>query len=216
MGIVENNPIIGTIQPNGGKSRERVLEDDEFAAIWNACKDDHYGKIVRLLILLGARRAEVGGMRWSELDLERGTWTLPAERAKNNRKHTLPLMPMALDIIRGVPRMVSRDQLFGGRSDSGFCAWHLGKIALDRRSGVSNWTPHDLRRTVATKMADIGVQPHIIEQILNHQSGHRSGPAGIYNRSRYEREVRSALGMWADHVRALVEGGERRVVPMRP
>jgi integrase len=205
MGIVENNPIIGTIQPNGGKSRERVLEDDELAAIWNACKDDHYGKIVRLLILLGARRAEVGGMRWSELDLGRGTWTLPAERAKNNRKHMLPLMPMALDIIRGVPRMVSRDQLFGGRSDSGFCAWHLGKIALDRRSGVTNWTPHDIRRTVATRMADIGVRPHVIEQLLNHVSGHRAGVAGTYNRSIYEHEVRNALALWERYIALLLD-----------
>jgi hypothetical protein len=74
---------------------------------------------------------------------------------------------------------------------------------------------HDIRRSVATKMADIGVQPHIIEQILNHQSGHKRGPAGVYNRSVYEREVRAALGLWADHVRALVGGGERKVLAFK-
>jgi hypothetical protein len=63
-------------------------------------------------------------------------------------------------------------------------------------------------------MADLGVQPHIIEQILNHQSGHRAGVAGTYNRSPYEREVRNALALWAEHVRTLVEGGERKVVPL--
>ena len=77
---------------------------------------------------------------------------------------------------------------------------------------MKNWTVHDIRRSVATKLADIGVLPHVIEQILNHQSGHRAGPAGIYNRSSYEREVRAALAMWEDHVRALVEGGERKIV----
>jgi len=71
---------------------------------------------------------------------------------------------------------------------------------------------HDLRRTVATKMADIGVQPHIIEQILNHQSGHKAGPAGIYNRSSYEREVKAALAQWHDHLLALIAGGKRRVL----
>jgi hypothetical protein len=73
---------------------------------------------------------------------------------------------------------------------------------------------HDIRRSVATRLADIGVAPHIIEQILNHHSGHRAGPAGVYNRSNYPNEVRNALGMWADHIRTLVEGGERKVVPM--
>jgi integrase len=216
MGIVENNPIIGTIQPKGSKPRERVLSDEELAAIWNACKDDDYGRIVRLLILLGARRQEIGGLRFSELDLGNGRWVLQGQRSKNGRGHELPLMPMALDIIKDVPRLVSRDQLFGARSNDGFTGWDDQKEALDERSGVIGWTLHDIRRSVATKLADIGVQPHIIEQILNHQSGHKAGPAGIYNRSSYEREVRNALATWHDHLRALVEGGERKVIPYAP
>src|SRR5262245_41190979 len=213
-GLIEHNPVIGTIQPKDGKPRERVLSDNELAAIWNACKDDDYGRIVRLLILLGARRQEIGGLRWSEVSFERGTWTLPSGRSKNGRAHTLPLMPMALDIIKDVPRLVSRDQLFGARSNDGFTGWDDQKEAIDERSGVIGWTLHDIRRSVATKLADIGVQPHIIEQILNHQSGHKAGPAGLYNRSSYEREVRNALARWEDHVRTLVEIGERKVVPM--
>jgi integrase len=216
MGLIEHNPVVGTIQPDAGKPRERTLADDELAAIWRACKDDEYGRIVRLLILLAARRAEVGGMAWSELDLERGLWTLPAARSKNAKAHTLPLMPMALDIIKRVPRLVTRDQLFGTRSNDGFTGWDDQKEPLDERSGIDRWTLHDLRRSVATKLADLGVMPHVIEEILNHQSGHKAGPAGIYNKSRYEREVRNALGMWEDHVRALIEGGERKVVPMTP
>jgi hypothetical protein len=76
------------------------------------------------------------------------------------------------------------------------------------------WRLHDIRRTVATRMADLGVLPHTIEAVLNHQSGHKGGVAGIYNRSRYEREVRSALALWSDHVRSLVEGGERKILNM--
>jgi integrase len=91
-----------------------------------------------------------------------------------------------------------------------------GKHALDERSGVVGWKIHDLRRSVATRMADLGVQPHIIEQILNHQSGHKAGPAGIYNRSSYEREVRAALALWEDHLRTLVAGGERKVLHIAP
>jgi integrase len=78
------------------------------------------------------------------------------------------------------------------------------------------WTLHDLRRTAATRMADIGVPPHVIEEVLNHRSGHRSGVAGIYNRSRYEREVKAAVATWDRHVTALIEGREqRKVVPIR-
>ena len=212
-GLIEHNPVIGTIQPKNSKPRERTLSDEELAAIWRACEDDAYGRIVKLLVLTGGRRAEVGGMRWSEIDPERGTWTLPAGRSKNRRAHTLPLMPMALDVIKGVPRLASRDQLFGFRSNDGFTDWDGRKEALDERSGVSAWTLHDIRRSVATRMADIGAQPHIIETILGHVGGHKGGVAGIYNRSSYTREVRNALALWEDHLRTVVTGGERVVVP---
>jgi integrase len=219
MGLAEANPVIGTIRPQEGKPRERVLSDEEIAAIWRACKDDHHGKVVRLLVLLGARRAEVGGMTWPEftpLDAPNPKWRLPPERSKNGKSHELPLIAMALGIIRSVPRMVSRNQLFGAHSPAGFTAWAKEKRALDARSGVTDWTVHDIRRSVATKMADIGIQPHVIEQVLNHQSGHKAGPAGIYNRSSYERDVRAALALWEHHVRALVEGGERKVISIAP
>jgi integrase len=215
MGLAEANPVIGTIKPQEGKPRERVLSDAELAAIWAACKDDDHGKIIKLLILLGARRAEVGGMAWTEIDLDRGLWRLPAERSKNGRAHELPLLPMARSIITSVPKMVSRDRLFGMHSAAGFTAWAKDKRALDARSGITAaWTVHDIRRSTATRMADIGIQPHVIEQVLNHQSGHRSGPAGIYNRSVYTKEVRTALALWEDHVRARIaaERGERTVL----
>jgi integrase len=215
-GLVEHNPVIGTRKPVGNKPRERVLSDEELVAIWNACRDDDYGRIIRLCILLAARRSEIGGMAWSEVDLERAVWTLPSARSKNDRKHVLPLMPMALAIIRSMARLASRDQLFGVYASGGFQGWDKGKIALDARSGISDWTPHDLRRTAATRMADIGVQPHIIEEILGHVSGHKGGVAGIYNRSSYQAETKRALGLWEDHIRTLIAGGTRKIVPMQP
>jgi integrase len=124
---------------------------------------------------------------------------------------------MALDIIGSVPRRIEREQLFGSHHHKGFSPWDRGKKSLDQRTGIAEmWNIHDIRRSVATRMADIGVQPHIIEQILNHQSGHKAGVAGIYNRSSYEREVRAALALWADHVNALVTGTERKVVALHP
>ena len=123
-------------------------------------------------------------MRWSELpDLDgpTPTWTLPARRSKNGHGHTLPLGPMAVSIIKRVPRMVSRDALFGQRAGE-FTAWGKNKRDLDARSGVHAWTVHDLRRTAATRMADNGTPPHVIEEILNHRGGHRGGIGAVYIR----------------------------------
>src|SRR5262249_2381399 len=99
-GWAQANPVVGTRKPADPKPRDRILSDSELVAISNACGDDDYGRIIRLLILLGSRRQEVGGMRWSELDLTAGTWTLPAERSKNHRAHKITLPPAALEIIR--------------------------------------------------------------------------------------------------------------------
>jgi len=214
-GLAEANPVIGTNTPEM-KPRDRVLSDAELAAIWRACKDDDYGRIIRLLILLGARRQEVGGMRFSEFDdPEHPTkWTLPSERSKNARKHVLPLVPAAIDIIGSVPRVVGREFLFG-LGARGFANWGEGKKALDERSGVRGWTVHDLRRSVATKMCeDCKVLPHLVEQILNHQSGHKAGVAGTYNLAVYAAQVREALLMWEAHVLGLVEG-KRKIVPLK-
>ena len=201
------NPVTGSYRAGNLEARDHVLTDVELIAVWRACGDDDYGRIVRLLILLGSRRQEVGGMRWSELDIDAGTWTLPAERSKNHKPLTVTLPPAAFEIVKSVPR-TTRDQLFGSYSPKGFGAWDEGKRALDKRLGgqVRSFRNHDIRRSVATKMADIGVQPHIIEQILNHQSGHKAGLAGVYNRSQYDREVTAALARWANHVTALIEG----------
>jgi integrase len=213
-GLVEINPAIDTPSPAASRPRERVLSDAELGAIWNAAgTSDDYDRIVRLLILCGSRRAEVGGMAWSEFDGEMAKWTLPVERSKNRRPHTLPVMPMMAQIIDQVPRRATRDQLFGARGVGGYADWTIGKRGLDERSGVTGWTIHDIRRSVATKMGDIGIAPHVIEEILNHQSGHKRGVAGVYNRSRYERETRAALGIWHDHVQSICAGGARKVLP---
>jgi integrase len=211
--LADSNPTIGTNQPDRGvRARERVLDRDELVRIWEAAADgDDRGGIVRLLILLGCRRQEIGGLRWSEIDLDRGSLTIGGERTKNHRALTLALPPAALAILASVP--CRGEFVFGG--NRGFASWSALKAQIDVGSGVCEWRLHDVRRTVATGMADLGVQPHVIEQILNHQSGHKRGPAGIYNRSSYEREKMAALTLWADHLLAIVEGRDAKVVVMR-
>jgi integrase len=102
-----------------------------------------------------------------------------------------------------------------GRNDSGFGGWNISKQELNARAAVAPWTLHDLRRTVATRMAELGIQPHIIEAVLNHVSGHKGGIAGVYNRATYDREKREALSLWAEHVTALIEGRKPVIVPMK-
>jgi integrase len=153
---------------------------------------------VRLLILTGQRRAEIGGLRWSEIDFERGLIVLPPERNKNNRQHELPMSTQVRAILERQPR---RNEFVWGRR---WLSWGNPKASLDRQlNGMSDWRLHDLRRSAATQMAELGVLPHIIEAILNHVSGHKSGVAGIYNRARYADEMRFALQRWADRVDAL-------------
>jgi integrase len=209
-GIAEANPVIGSNKPVEGPPRDRVLSDNELAAIWRAAPDDDYGRVVRLLVLTGCRREEIGGLRWTEIDPEEQLIRLPSERVKNGRAHDVPLSDLAWSILQ---QPVTGEHVFG-RDATGFRAWAYGKEGLDKRLGdsVAPWRLHDVRRTVATHMADLGVMPHVIEAALNHQSGHKRGPAGVYNRSRYDREVRNALALWSDHVGALVEGTERKVV----
>lgn len=196
------------------KARERVLQPKELREIWNACLDDDYGAIIRLLMLTGQRAGEIAGLRWDEVRDDE--IVLPGERVKNHRTHVIPLSEPAKAILAGF-RDKERVHVFG-RDGTGFRTWHEAKEKLNERLTVElpHWTPHDIRRTVATGMAEeLRVAPHIVEAILNHASGHKAGVAGIYNKASYDREKREALNLWAEHLLAIVEGRAAVVVQMK-
>jgi integrase len=206
-GLVDLNPVAATAKANEA-SRERVLTDAEIAQVWRALPANDYGDVVRLLLLTGQRREEIASLRWSEVDLDARVITLPAERCKNGRSHQVQLSEPALAIltakhssfIDGQPcRPNNAAEVFrpGDLTDK--------KAALDRRLGPAfpHFVIHDLRRSVATGLAELGVAPHIIEAILNHV-GHKAGVAGIYNRAKYEPEKRQALERWASHLASVV------------
>jgi integrase len=210
-GHTDSNPVIGSATVETGPARDRILSDDELRQIWNACRADcAFGQIVRLLVLSGARRSEIGGLRWSEIDLDNGTLTIPGSRTKNKREHVLPITPAMREIIESIPRRVDRDFLFGERAE-GFTGWN----AMHRRGVEREWRLHDIRRSVATGMAELGIEPHIVEAVLNHASGHKAGVAGVYNRARYAPQIANALAMWGDHVAGVVTGRSRKVVPFK-
>jgi integrase len=230
-GLVDLHPVIATEPAIKAVSRDRVLSDGELVAVWKACAEDGYGRIVRLLILTGQRREEVGAMADAELDLPGRRWTIPWERTKNGSRtripHEVPLSDQALAIVNSAPRREGRDLLFGDGEGS-FSGWSKAKEALDariaeaqpKRAGKAKppqpWRLHDIRRTVATRMADLGVPPHVVEAVLNHISGTKAGVAGTYNRALYLPERRQALDHWGAHVAALVAGkAGSNVVAMR-
>jgi integrase len=165
-------------------------------------------------MLTGQRREEIGALRWSEIDTEGKLIILPSVRTKNGIEHKVPLSAEAMSVLQTCIR--HRDIVFGTRAQNGFTGWSKRKADLDSASGVKDWTVHDLRRTAATGMADIGVQPHIIEAVLNHVGGHKAGVAGIYNRSTYANEKRAALDAWANHIRvALAQASGANVTTLK-
>jgi integrase len=221
-GLVTSNPVVATFKPAEERARDRVLSDDELDIIWRCtgAATDH-DRIVRLLMLTGARREEVAGIRWSKItrsDDGTAVWVLRAERSKNRRAHELILPPMIAGLLPA-PRYerggVLRDLLFGeGRGP--FSGWSQCKTRLDKRIAEANggtiapWVLHDLRRTFVTRLNDVGVEPHIIEALVNHVGGvARAGVAGIYNRSAYGAQKSAALVLWTEYVGQLTSAGRR-------
>ena len=234
----ETNPVVGTSR-NKEQSRERVLTPAELRLIWANLGDDDFAAIVRLLALTGQRAGEIAGLRWPEI--HDAMILLPAERSKNHRPHVVPLSDQASAIIDAQRQQEGRDLIFG-RGAKPFSGWSNCKERLDERIKKSNngkdiphWTLHDLRRTFATYAggglpahelaklsaadkklsAGLGIEFHVIEAILNHVSGIRGGIAQVYNRSTYETPKRIALDLWAEHLRAIVEGRASNVTPLR-
>jgi integrase len=199
-GKVTANPVAFT-KKRKEQSRKRKLKGNELVAVWNALPDSDYGKIVKLLMLTGQRRNEIGGLRWSEIDLDKGEINLPAERTKNGLPHMVPISKTVRAILTAQPHMAERDHVFGRGDGDGFNGWSASKAALDEALPKTDpWTLHDLRRTCATGMAELGTPPHIVELVLNHRSGHKGGIAGIYNHAVNGKERREALDQWDKHI----------------
>jgi integrase len=199
-GLLDTNPVAGTGVADEGASRDRVLTEQELKAIWNALGDDDASDIIRLLLLTGCRRDEISKLQWNEIDFDKALLVLPGERTKNKLRHELPLSPLALSILRKRHNQISAEgRVFRNIS------WSNAKAKLDARlNGIAPWRNHDLRRTCITMLCDkLAVLPHIAEAVANHQSGHKAGVAGVYQRAKYEAPMRDALQRWADYISAI-------------
>lgn len=233
-GDIDANPLGGIAKPEAPKARDRVLEDVELAAVWQASDAlrKPFGPFFRLLVLTGQRRSEVAGMGWAELDRATATWTIPAERAKNGLVHLVPLAPAAIAEIDQLASDAHGDETIPAENwpKAGLVLTTTGttpisgitkaKTALDAAISEANegkdlpgWRIHDLRRTVATGFQRLGVRFEVTEAVLNHVSGAKSGVAGIYQRHEWKEEKRTALEAWARHLEAITKpAAEHNVV----
>jgi integrase len=197
--------------------RERVLDRDELARLLPVLisTPNSYAAAMRFILLTLARRQEVAGMPWREVDLERALWTLPAERAKSVRAHTVPLSRQACALLQvRLPEKPAPDALIFPAPRGGLLSlWDYETKRIMAASNTSGWHRHDLRRTAATLLGEMGIEPHVIEAALNHTSIH-SPLAATYNRARYRPQVADALQRLADALDGIATGSTT-IVPLR-
>jgi integrase len=217
--VIDRSPCEGLKSPATPKARDRILDDGEILAFWSGCEDlgGAYGPALKFLLVTGQRRSEVGGARWSEIDLKTAVWTIPSGRTKNGKAHVVDLSPLALEILADQPR-------FGplvfetGRGEKGqpLNGWGRTKKRIDAIIGdVPSWRLHDLRRTAASGMAAAGAAPHVIEKVLNHTSGVTGGLVAVYQRYDHRAERAAALMTWGRTVERLIGRETGEVVPLK-
>src|SRR5262249_31443799 len=159
--------------------RDRVLSDDEIRKLWKACDaiEQPYGPAIKLLVLTGQRRGEVGEMTEAEINRKNRVWTIPAARAKNNVTHDGPLSDQAFAVLDSVKRIKSeKGFIFTTTGTAPVGGWSRTQDRLRELVGSEDhWQIHDIRRTVATGMQRIGVRMEVAEKVLNHTSGSFAG-----------------------------------------
>jgi integrase len=219
-GDLDHNPIEGMRKPPGSKPRERVLSDEEIRALWNGlptalARSEQCQRIIKLCLVTGQRVGEVAGMAKAELDLKKGLWNIPGARTKNGHSHSVPLSPLAVELIGNG----DGEQVFPNSEGEGALPGAAVARTITRaqdRFGIAHWTAHDLRRTALTGMAKLGVAPIVLGHIANHRTTTKAGMTlSVYIHHAYEKEKREALELWADRLQGIIAGGSAKVVPMR-
>jgi integrase len=212
------------------QNHDRVLSPEEIRWLWKGCEGQGlgvFGAAVKLLLLTGQRRDEVCKMTLGELSQDGALWTLSKERTKNKQTHLVPLSPLAQEVLAGVPRVESKaGWVFTTNGRSAIAGYSKMKARLNKEMAtvaqgergedftISPWRLHDLRRTVASHMARLGVNLPVIEKVLNHISGSFGGIVGVYQHHDFADEKRKALEAWAAEVSRIISGEPAKVVPM--
>ena len=221
-GIVESVPTAQVDRPGEEQQRDRTLSAEELRSVWAAAAGMGYpfGPFFQLALLTAQRREEVAGMRWADVSLEQRTWTIPAAMTKAGRGHVVPLSPLALEILKGLPKLglyvltssgtkpIKGHSVAKRRIDAAIAARRI----KDGDPPIAAWRVHDLRRTAATEMGRLGAGRFVIGKVLNHSD---RGVTAIYDRHAYAPEKRQALEAWSDYLAGLVKPPADNVVQLR-
>jgi integrase len=220
--LVTNSPAddIDTTSP---PSRERVLTLVELAGIWNVAEqlDPLYRDVIHLMILTGQRRNEIAGMRWSEIDLATGLWTLPTGRTKARRQHVIPLPAAAVEILEARQRTVPGDLVLptigrDGKTIALVSGWNWLKRELDRKLTIAPWHLHDFRRSIVTHLAERGIDIALLDSMLNHAASvTRAGVIGVYQKASLIEPMRAAMAVWDDLIRQASSERPAKVIKLR-
>ena len=217
-GIIQHSPCDGLTAPSPETKRARVLDDEEIRLVWQAAESlgRPFGPFLKMLFLTGARRDEVAGMRWSEVDPHARVWTIPPERSKNRKANRLPLSDAALSLLCEIPRHEKVDFVLTTNHRTPISGFSKMKANVDafiaerlRKADAEpmpGWILHDIRRTVATNFQRLGIKLEVTEAVLNHVSGSRAGIVGVYQQHDYADEKRVALDAWAKRLDEIIKG----------
>jgi integrase len=189
-------------QPGKIGKRERVLSADEVKWVWLKLNGQR-GDVMRWLLWTGCRLNEAAGITWGEVN--GSLWTIPALRSKNGRERSIPLPRQAVELLSQRQTGQPHDLVFPSTRGGQLSNWDRETKKLQAASGTSGWHRHDLRRTAATMLGDIGVAPHVVSVVLGH-THIAEGATAVYARSRYQREHQEALQALADEINRIVTG----------
>jgi integrase len=198
------------LKPPGGKERprERVLTPDEIVKVWRACDPEELGIVfatyVRIVMLTAARRGEVAAMEWDALDLESGLWRIAD--TKSGRAHEVPLVSSVVELLASMPRREQCRFVFTTNGRTPISGFSKLTSAIVTAAKVDGWTLHDLRRSAATKMTELGVPPDHVERVLGHIL---PGMRRVYVHHEFLAEKRAALETWAAHVQRVTNQAAR-------
>lgn len=208
--LIDRSPMENMEVPTNGKPRERVLSDTELTCLWKAteCPRTAFHAIVRLLMLTGQRRGEIAALRWEWIGED--TLTFPASVTKNKRTHVLPLGEQTARLLSSLPRFEGIPYVFPAartcsKTTTVFNGWSKPKAKFDKECGVTDWTLHDIRRSVASGLQRLGVRLEVTERLLNHVSGTQAGIVGVYQKYSFIPEMRAAVVQWEQYLSTLRE-----------
>jgi integrase len=221
-GLVTTSPLAGWRRQRKTRAQRldrpgRALADWELPLLWEvaAATGWPFGPYLHMLLLLGQRRTETALMRWRDVDLNAGVWTIPAEVTKSGREHRVPLPQQAVAILEDMPRMARSPLVFPGNKGpmTGWSKRLPPVYKATAKAGMDYWTPHDLRRTMRTGLGKLSVEQIVAEMLLNHALSDEL--TAIYDRAEYWQQRVDAAGRWATHVMGLVGNVGGAVVQMR-